>query len=182
MSLAVIITPKSNALIANSLIYYPTLIDSDIRIHASILSTLERGRTGYTERKEAGQDKADSKKRQLRCKVKRFHWGDLVTPCLPVIGWGRDYQQHDRDSGKKFLFKYPKTHSRTEWKQKGAWKFPRFQQIQWFKWLSLSLMGRRRLNPFQLQNQIIISDSVLNTLFLKQSRAEPERNDEKTTI
>lgn len=26
-------------------------------------------------------------------------------------------------------------------------------------------MGRRRLNPFKLQNQIIISESVLNTLF-----------------
>lgn len=71
--------------------------------------------------------------------------------------------------GKKNLFKYSKTNSRTEWKQKGAWKLPRFQQIQWFKWLSLSLMVRRWLNPFQLQNQIIISESVLKHSFWRRA-------------
>lgn len=57
MSLAVIITPKSNALIANSLIHYLTLIVSDIRTHASILLTLERGRTDRLKARKQGEIK-----------------------------------------------------------------------------------------------------------------------------
>lgn len=116
-------------------------------------------RTGETERKEARQDKADSKTRRLRFKVKGFQWADLVTPYLPVIGREREITNNMTVTVAK---------KSQVCSQNKCMNIFNIKDISTQKAVQVAVTltheeKTARLNSFQLQNPIIISEPVLNT-------------------